>query len=160
MVAVGWAWLLLCMLFGLAKFKLRFLCWWLPLGAWRDWLVERRWWEFSTTIAFAIIMHPRHGEHVLQHELVHVRQFRDAGLLGALLGLTALGFGDPWLGLVLWLASPLYVGVSYLGSRVGRCRWYLDAEIERSARAQTALVNGKTWLERELDRERENAAEP
>jgi hypothetical protein len=145
-LVVGWLWLALCVCCGLAEPRWRFLRPWLPVGRWRPWFAAR--WRYSTTVGFAIVMHPEHGARVLQHELVHVRQFRDAGLLALCLAGAAWLADSPVLALLLWLSGPLYLVPHYAGAILAGGHAYLDAEHERSAYAQTALVDGRTWLER------------
>jgi hypothetical protein len=148
MVAVGWLWLLLCMVTGLAKFKVEFPVWWLPVGTWRGWWA--RIWRFSTTIGFAVVLHPNHGARVRRHEFVHVRQFRDQALLGLMLGGAAFWWGDPCLALALWIGSPLFMVPNFFGAVIGGGDIYRDAEHERSAYGQTDELDGpgSSWLER------------
>lgn len=102
---------------------------------WRDWVAKR--WRYSSTIAQVIFIHPhaKNSPRTRMHELVHVRQFEDMSLTVLVIGLLSI-----WIPMgVLWLLSPVFLGVSYLASalRHGLDRAYCDAEIERSAYSQT-----------------------
>jgi hypothetical protein len=103
---------------------------------WRDWFAKR--WHYSTTIGHGIGLHPRAGERTAWHEYVHIRQYEDLCLLGAVIG--GLCCIVSWkLGLIIWATS----GAPWLLPNfiTGWIRFgdpYMGSEHERSAYAQTA----------------------
>lgn len=116
---------------------------------WRDWFANR--WNFATTIAAAMGVHHRPVSNRLWfHEVrVHIRQYEDMNVLGAIIG--GLACIVSWrLGLIIWATSgPLWYVPGYLTAiarfrredkELGRKLWetmYWRCEIERSAYAQT-----------------------
>lgn len=102
---------------------------------WRPKFAAR--WRYSTTLGFWMGIHPNHGRRVVEHEFVHIRQYEDLNVLGAVIGGIVAIFN--WkLGLILWCSSgPLWLLGNFL---TGWLRWgdaYYGAEHERSAYAQT-----------------------
>lgn len=109
-------------------------------GVWTDWTGS--WWRYSNAFGRALVMHPRLSDRrygqTLEHEMVHIRQGEDYGLLATLLAL-----GVVWVSwetaLVLWCSQPLWplVGFATAFVRYGPEHTYRGSEPELSAYAQT-----------------------
>lgn len=113
-------------------------------ATWRPWVA--RWWRYSTTIGLSVIYHPSHVdlEELRRHEAVHVRQHQDHAFLGALLGLSVIGWS--WqAALLLWFASPLFSAPCWLTAWLRGGDPYRDAEHERSAYGQVASGWDRPW---------------
>jgi hypothetical protein len=120
-------------------------------ATWRPWVTK--FWKYSTTLARGMVLQPNASDRILAHEFVHVRQAEDLVLLGLVLGLVAV-WVDPWLGLGLWVAAPLFQLPAFMGALLRGGHVYRDAEHERSAYAQNDGEE-QSWLERHLSRPRE-----
>ena len=82
-------------------------------------------------------IHPEHGTKVETHEFVHIRQYEDLNLLGAVIG-GIVAFWSWRLGLVLWCSSGcLWLLPNFLTGWIRYGDAYYGAEHERSAYAQT-----------------------
>lgn len=117
----------------------------LLLMRWRPWAAER--WRWSTTIGRLIVFHPRHvadadgptAEGIIAHERCHVMQIEDMMTLSALLALMlspALG----WWSLLLWASGGMWQAPNWLTAWLRGGDAYRDSEHERSAYAQSVLV--------------------
>ena len=137
MLVTGWLYVILAMALGFASFDIQLSAVypWVPIVKWRKWWTKV--WKYSTTLAFAIGQHPEHDEHVLAHERVHIRQFRDLGLLSLALAAFVIWYtGNWWAGVWLYIAGPLFMVPNFLGAILEGGNIYRDAEHERSAYAQ------------------------
>ena len=121
----------------------------------RGWLADV--WRFSTSIGGGIFYHPRVGRfdadqrwsRLQEHEHVHYRQSEDYLLTSFLTGLAVWAWtGDQVAAVALWWSGGLWPLVSYVASWLRGNDIYRDAEIERSARAQTdESPEGVRWLD-------------
>jgi hypothetical protein len=97
-------------------------------------------WRYSTTIGGWIALHPNHvgNDRILAHENVHVRQYEDLNLLGAVLG--GLCCIVSWkLGLILWATSgPLWLLPNYFSGWVRYGDAYYGSNHERHAYSEIA----------------------
>ena len=133
-IILGWLFALLTLMLGLSK----------PLGYrrgvvvlnWRPWVAER--WRYSTTIGHCMAIHPDHGERTVWHELVHIKQYEDLCLLGAILG--GLLCIVSWkLGLIVWATSGApWLLPNFITGWIRDGDPYMGSEHEKSAYAQTA----------------------
>lgn len=108
---------------------------------WRDWAADR--WRYSTTIGHSMALQPDADNETIYHETVHVLQYEDLCLLGAVIAgiLVALpNYGISWIeGLVLWGTSGApWLLPNYFTGWVRFGDAYRGSEHERSAYAQTA----------------------
>lgn len=98
-------------------------------------------WRYSTTIGHCVSIHPRHGERTWDHERLHIWQYEDLCLLGAVIS----GALSPWLGwwsFLLWGTSGApWLLPNYLTGWIRFKDAYLGSEHERSAYAQTIGKN-------------------
>lgn len=103
---------------------------------WRPWVADR--WRYSTTIGACMWMHPDHGANTEWHEFVHIFQYEDMNLLGAVIG--GLCCIVDWrLGLILWASSgALWLLPNFISGWIRFGDPYRGSEHERSAYAQTA----------------------
>lgn len=124
---------LLSLMFGIAK-KPRFRKGVLQL-TWRDWFAKR--WRYSTTLGACMWLHPDHGVQTQWHEFVHIRQYEDLNLLGALVG----GIVCIWnwqLGLILWAFSgAMWLLPNFISGWIRFGDPYMGSEHELSAYSQT-----------------------
>lgn len=104
---------------------------------WKPWVAKR--WRYSTTIGACMWLHPEHGSWTEYHEWIHVMQYQDLNLLGAILG----GFCCivSWrLGLILWASSGApWLIPNFITGWIVHGSAYMGAEHERSAYAQTLM---------------------
>lgn len=117
-------------------------------ATWRPWAAKI--WKYSTTLGRGMVLQPDAGDRILDHEMVHVRQFEDATLLALIVSLlvTLVTWNLWWL--LLWASGPLWLSTAYLGAVMRGGRIYRDAEIERSAYAQTdtfLTTDNTSWLD-------------
>lgn len=124
---------LLSMMVGLTKSP-RFSKGVLQLS-WRPWF-ERRW-HYSTTIGACMGLHSRHGHWTEWHEFVHINQYEDLNLLGAVTG-GLLCVVDWRVGLIVWASSgALWLLPNFISGWIRYGDPYMGAEHELSAYAQT-----------------------
>lgn len=91
-----------------------------------------------------------------RHEGRHIVQVEDNMFIAGNAALTMLGFGhDPWSCFMVWCLGAIMQLPKYVtgGMRYGWKNWYLDAEHERSAYAQTDMLG---QLGRSFDELRED----
>jgi hypothetical protein len=94
-------------------------------------------WRYSTTLGFWMGIHPEHGTKVEAHEFVHIRQYEDMNLLGAIIG-GIVAFWSWRLGLILWCSSGcLWLLPNFLSGWIRFGDAYYGSEHEKSAYAQT-----------------------
>jgi hypothetical protein len=109
---------------------------------WRPWFAKH--WRYSTTVGHFIAVHPNHLDlqRIWKHERVHVRQYEDLCLLGALISTILVvppSYGLSWIeGLILWGSSgALWLLPNFLTGWIRFGDAYRGSEHERSAYAQT-----------------------
>jgi hypothetical protein len=102
---------------------------------WRDWVADR--WRYSTTLGACMFLHPDRRLDTEYHEFIHVRQYEDLNLLGAVIG--GLCCIVSWkLGLILWLSSgAIWLLPNFISGWIRFGDPYMGSEHERSAYAQT-----------------------
>lgn len=103
----------------------------------------QRWYKGwgGTTLGPGVIMmvDDQLDKQVYKHELVHTEQYESAAIACTIFGLVCLKFSVP-LGLAIYAAGPACImGSSYLSSWLRGNRLYQDSEIERAARAVSAV---------------------
>lgn len=105
------------------------------VSTWRPWVAQR--WRYSTTIAACMWMHPEHGPYTEYHEFIHVKQYEDLNLLGAVIG--GLCCIISWkLGLIIWASSGApWLLMNFLSGWIRDGDPYMGSEHEKSAYAQT-----------------------
>lgn len=146
-------WTLLMWLVGLLAmatwiaYKPRFVGFGVLTLTWRPWFEKR--WRFSTTLGRTVFYRssatttrePYDGR-IERHELVHVRQLEDSMVRSFIVGgFVAMIVNDWRYWLALWIAGGFLFGIAYITGaiRYGLMNGYRDAEIERSAYAQTDI---------------------
>lgn len=102
---------------------------------WRAWVADR--WVYSTTVGHCMALHPRRGSLTEWHEGVHIFQYEDLCLLGAIIG--GLCCIVSWrLGLILWATSGApWLLPNFVSGWIRFGDPYMGSEHERSAYAQT-----------------------
>lgn len=114
---------------------------------WRLWFASKV--GFSVTGGHGIIYMPSVPMSTHEHEHVHVRQCEDACALSFVLGLIFIACGGNWIiSLAMWATAPAQLLLNYFTGWLRYADRYKGAEHERSAYAQTDVVNGESWLER------------
>jgi hypothetical protein len=132
-VVLGYFLGLLSLTFGMTK-DVRFKEGVLQL-TWRDWVASR--WRYSTTLGACMFLYPDSGPSTEYHEFIHVRQYEDLNLLGAVIG--GLCCIVSWkLGLILWATSgAIWLLPNFISGWIRFGDPYMGSEHERSAYAQT-----------------------
>lgn len=115
------------------------------MGVWPQWFSNI--YRYSVGIGNAIVLRPEHinKDYMLKHERIHVFQFREHALAGFFWGLMLAFAGEPASGVTSWLSSLTWPIFGFIAAWLRGKRFYLDAEDERSARAQT-LTKAVLWL--------------
>jgi hypothetical protein len=102
---------------------------------WRPWFEDH--WRYSTTIGACMALHSRRGSWTELHEFIHIKQYEDMNLLGAVIG--GLACIVSWrLGLILWCSSgALWLVPNFISGWIRNGDPYMGSEHELSAYAQT-----------------------
>jgi len=117
---------------------------------WRLWFASKV--GFSVTSGHGIIYMPSVDMSIHEHEHVHVRQCEDACALSFLIGVILIACGGNWIiSLIMWMTAPAQLLLNYFTGWLRFGDSYTGAEHERSAYAQTDVVDGESWLERHID---------
>lgn len=151
-LTISWPWIMLLRAIG-AVDELE----WEPTGVLtaelRPWTTKL--WRYSTTLGRGIIYQPgrrapkgQPWTSIQAHEHVHVRQIEDLMLLSFIVGLVvAVSTGHWGIGLALWWSGGMWQLPDFITAMLRGGNAYRDSEHERSAYAQTDLVQGKSWAE-------------
>jgi hypothetical protein len=137
-IILGHAYCALLLTLGMAK-RPRY-CQGILMVNWRDW-VMKRWKYHGPVIGFCIPINGTMSNQSWWHELIHIRQYEDLNVLGAIIG--GLLCTASWkIGLVVWATSgAAWLLPNYFTGWVRFKEAYLGADHERSAYAQT----GESW---------------